>query len=207
MTKSGMTKTRLAARAAVVQSSSKTSRIGFLLVAVFAVLLLVSKFYLPVHLSTKTFWNALSRNNRHSHEPHAMTMFKKTIYKRSTQTNQAIVDEPPPLETAPTKELVFANALSDGSLQTAEAPEAPPSTPTDPNSSSDPAHDLTAVRQRIHYWSKHSTLAHPLGDEPRKYLTFLRDCGGFNNLRMAFDIFVTVAWLTGRTLVLPPPEG
>jgi hypothetical protein len=38
----------------------------------------------------------------------------------------------------------------------------------------------------------------------RRYLAFDCDIGGWNNILMHFEIMVVLAWLTGRTLVLPP---
>ena len=40
---------------------------------------------------------------------------------------------------------------------------------------------------------------------PRRALAFEVDLGGFNNILMHFEIMVGLAWLTGRTLVIPPP--
>lgn len=67
-------------------------------------------------------------------------------------------------------------------------------------------HDYGQVVSRMKYWSG-------LDDQEQqpnpfdKYVTFTVDCGGFNNIRMAFEHNVILAWLTRRTLVLPPPAG
>ena len=42
---------------------------------------------------------------------------------------------------------------------------------------------------------------------PHRYLTFDIDIGGLNNIRLAFEYAVVLAAVTGRTLVIPPPES
>ena len=54
----------------------------------------------------------------------------------------------------------------------------------------------------LQYWRSTEQIVAP--NPWDRFVTFESDCGGFNNLRMAFEWFVTVAWLTRRTLVLPP---
>ena len=56
------------------------------------------------------------------------------------------------------------------------------------------------VHERMHYWNA-PMLSQPASD---KYLTFDIDCGGFNNIRMAFEYAVVLSFLFRRTLVLPP---
>ena len=40
--------------------------------------------------------------------------------------------------------------------------------------------------------------------ESSKYISFETDSGGWNNILMHFEIMVVLAWLTGRTMILPP---
>ena len=42
--------------------------------------------------------------------------------------------------------------------------------------------------------------------QPQRFLAFQTDFGGWNNILMQFEIMVVMAWITGRTLVLPPAK-
>jgi hypothetical protein len=43
--------------------------------------------------------------------------------------------------------------------------------------------------------------------KPNQYVTFEPDEGGWNNIRMSMETCVMIALATGRTLVMPPPQG
>lgn len=57
--------------------------------------------------------------------------------------------------------------------------------------------------RRLRYWNGDE--APPVPPVGRRYLSLDPDCGGFNNVRMAFEVGVAIARVTGRTMVLPPP--
>jgi hypothetical protein len=69
----------------------------------------------------------------------------------------------------------------------------------------------SSILDELVYWQSdelEKTIEHTeFLKDASKYLTFESDAGGFNNIRMAFEYFVMLAALTGRTLVLPPPVG
>ena len=94
----------------------------------------------------------------------------------------------------------------------------------------DVVYDYDCVLKHLQYWRKSQESAKtltqiqseleslPLSKElntnvenyprnSRGFLTFKNDCGGFNNLRQAFEYFVVSAWLYKRTLVFPVTEG
>jgi hypothetical protein len=48
-------------------------------------------------------------------------------------------------------------------------------------------------------------LAAPI--EERRYVVFQPDTGGWNNIRMALEIVIIFAKVTGRILVIPPKVG
>ena len=69
--------------------------------------------------------------------------------------------------------------------------------------------DVDAVAAAMKYWHLDhlvDTGVHRLPPTD-KYVIFKTDCGGFNNIRMVFEYAVVLAWVTRRTLVLPPPAG
>jgi len=73
--------------------------------------------------------------------------------------------------------------------------EPPPMPPVNPKEA--------AVLAKLKYWKKDKPVLEPTD----RFLFFDTDCGGFNNIRIAFELYIVVAWLTNRTLVLPPRRG
>ena len=67
---------------------------------------------------------------------------------------------------------------------------------------------LETTFRALSYWQPGESVAAPLLSRHRfgAYITFEPDRGGFNNIRMAFEYVVCIAAVTGRTVVLPPPE-
>jgi hypothetical protein len=70
---------------------------------------------------------------------------------------------------------------------------------------------LDDVTARLKYWHTPAKEVNAgLFRQPEtldRFVLFISDCGGFNNIRMAFEYFYMTAWLTRRTLVLPPAHG
>ena len=60
----------------------------------------------------------------------------------------------------------------------------------------------------LQYWNESSSAGFKNLPQPAKdqFITFELDQGGLNNIRMAFEYIVVIAAVTGRTLVLPPPQ-
>ena len=66
--------------------------------------------------------------------------------------------------------------------------------------------DLQHVQRLLAYWRPDtSPVVEP--KDPPQYVAFETDAGGFNNIRMGFEFVVGALKDTGKTLVLPPPEG
>ena len=71
-------------------------------------------------------------------------------------------------------------------------------------------HDLQCPHgELVQYWKsdeRDMKRGPPPWATPNKYVTFEPDGGGWNNIRMGFELFALFAYATGRTLVLPPPQ-
>mmetsp|Transcript_27209 Transcript_27209/g.93516 ORF Transcript_27209/g.93516 Transcript_27209/m.93516 type:complete len:571 (-) Transcript_27209:157-1869(-) len=73
-----------------------------------------------------------------------------------------------------------------------------------------------AVPEEMLYWRQRSRyrdrdlvksgVVLPALSNPQKYLTFVPDPGGWNNVRLGFENALVIARSTGRTLVLPPMQ-
>jgi len=72
-----------------------------------------------------------------------------------------------------------------------------------------PKDDMVATKQWFRFWNEEDapSMLTEKAEGGGRYLTFDTDAGGFNNMRMALEFFVSMSIKSGRTLVLPPKEG
>lgn len=81
-----------------------------------------------------------------------------------------------------------------------------PEPATDVSKKSDEIKRLELLEKML-YWKRFRLpRKNRLSASEQKYLLFDTDCGGFNNIRIAFELFLILAWITDRTFVLPPPQ-
>ena len=67
--------------------------------------------------------------------------------------------------------------------------------------------ERSKVLPELSYWNSKSLeppLFSPL--HRNRYITFDVDLGGLSNIRLVFEYVAIIAAITGRTLVLPPPQ-
>lgn len=68
-------------------------------------------------------------------------------------------------------------------------------------------HNIECILKHMMYWKKGVSKIEARAPVTNQYVTFLKDCGGFNNIRQGFEFHAMIAWVTGRTLVIPPDIG
>ena len=56
------------------------------------------------------------------------------------------------------------------------------------------------------YWNPQLLQGQFEGLNRHRYVSFDIDQGGLNNIRLVFEYVAVIAAITGRTLVLPPPQ-
>ena len=79
---------------------------------------------------------------------------------------------------------------------------------SDPCCTSDESYAITCdLNPYVKYWSdSHECFQSPLKlyRDEKKYVVFQTDLGGWNNIRMALEVVIVFAHVTGRILVIPP---
>lgn len=62
------------------------------------------------------------------------------------------------------------------------------------------------ILQHLSYWKQRSASVEFGSKDPHRYITFDVDQGGLNNIRLVFEYVAVIAAITGRSIVIPPPQ-